>query len=98
MNLKDAQEKTTVLQSKLYQAAKDNRPRRFYRLHDKLYREDVLLCACDRVRENGGAPGIDGVSTKTIASGNVAEYPAVLGEELRTQQYRPSAVRRMEIP
>ena len=98
MDLKDAQERTTVLQSKLYQAAKQDRKRRFYRLYDKLFREDVLWVAWEQVRRNGGAPGVDGLSIAAIEEAGVPAFLAALGEELRDQRYRPQPARRVEIP
>jgi RNA-directed DNA polymerase len=97
MDLKDAQEKTTVLQSKLYQAARENPRRRFYRLYDKLYREDVLLCAWKQVRANNGAPGIDGVSVTAVETSGITKYLTELGEELHKQEYKPQPVRRVQI-
>jgi len=54
------------LQRGLYRAAKANRRRNFYTLRDKIYRKDVLWEAWQRVKANGGAPGIDGVSIEQI--------------------------------
>jgi len=48
-----------ALQSKLSHAAKQSLDRRFGALYDKIYREDVLRVAWNRVRANKGAPGID---------------------------------------
>lgn len=98
MSLNDAPERTTALQSKLYQAAKQDRKRRFYRLYDKLFREDVLWTAWEQVRRNGGAAGSDGVTIAAIEEAGVAEFLAELGQELREQRYRPQPVRRVEIP
>jgi RNA-directed DNA polymerase len=98
MNLKDALEKTTALQSTLYQAAKADSSRRFYRLYDKLYREDVLQVAWERVRRNRGVPGPDGVIIGSIEQSGVPAYLAQLQTELREQTYRPSPVRRVQIP
>jgi hypothetical protein len=47
------------LQGRLYQAAKASRKRRFYTLHDKICRMDVLREAWKHVAKNKGAPGID---------------------------------------
>lgn len=98
MDLNDALAKTTVLQSKLYQAAVKDPKRRFYRLYDRIFREDVLWSAWKQVRENGGAPGIDGVTIKSIEDQGVAAYLEELGQELRKQTYKPQPLRRVEIP
>jgi RNA-directed DNA polymerase len=98
MDLKDAQEKTTVLQTKLYQAAKGNPKRRFHQLYDKLFREDVLWSAWHQVRNNGGSAGIDGVQIDTIEDTGVAAYLSALGAKLHDQTYRPQPLRRVEIP
>ena len=98
MNLKDALEKTTVLQTKLYQTACQSPDRRFHQLYDKLFREDVLWSGWYQVRRNGGAAGIDGVSIKSVEELGVSEYLASLGRELKEQKYRPQPVRRVSIP
>ena len=98
MDLKDALEKTTVLQSKLYQAAKENPERRFHQLYDKLFREDVLWSAWRQVRSNGGSPGLDGVRITDIEEARVDPYLAALRHEIHQQTYRPQPVRRVAIP
>jgi RNA-directed DNA polymerase len=98
MNLSDALEKTTALQTSLYQAAKENPVRRFHALYDKLSREDVLLTAWEQVRQNRGAPGIDGMSIKAFEAQGAAQLLAELAQELKEKRYRPQPVRRVEIP
>ena len=98
MNLIEAQEKTTALQSSLYNAAAERSDRRFHALYDKLFREDVLLVAWSQVKANRGAPGVDGVTIKSIASGDVTGYLTELALELKEKRYRPRPVRRVEIP
>jgi RNA-directed DNA polymerase len=98
MDLNNAQARTTALQAKLYSAAKREPKRRFYRLYDKLFREDVLWVAWEQVRRNGGAPGVDGVSVEAIEQAGVASFLAALAADLRQQRYRPQPVRKVEIP
>ena len=87
--------KVQSLQGKLSRAAKQSLDRRFGALYDKLYREDVLKTAWQRVRVNRGAPGVDRQSIEHIEEViGVEEYLAQIGEELREKRYRPQAVRR----
>jgi len=53
------EDRTTVLQSKLYQAAQREPARRFHALYDKLCLSYVLQSAWELVRRNDGAAGID---------------------------------------
>jgi len=55
-----------ALPDKLSRAAKQTLDRRFGALYDKLYREDVLEEAWQRVRANDGAPGVDRQSFEHI--------------------------------
>ena len=48
------------LQTALQVKAKGAPDYRFYLLHDKVYRKDVLAYAYQRCKANNGAPGIDG--------------------------------------
>ena len=88
------------LRYKLGQKAKQEPKFRFYALYDKLSRSDVIEAAYERVRQNGGAPGIDGISTDDIeagAGGDVA-YLKQLRESLRQKRYEPAPIRRVFIP
>ena len=53
------------LQSALHAKAKGSPSFRFYSLCDKVWRADVLAVACQEVRRNGGAPGVDGQTVRT---------------------------------
>ena len=93
-------EKIRTLQQKLYQKAKAEPKFRFYLLYDKVYRPDILHHAYRLAKENGGAPGVDGVTFDHIesCSDGVETMLAQLGKELREETYRPQAVRRVMIP
>jgi RNA-directed DNA polymerase len=92
------QERTTELQSKLYQAAKRDSERRFYALHDKLPLPYVLQTAWELVRRNDGAPGIDCQTLEQIEAQGVPEFLAEIAQSLREKTYRPLPVRRVTIP
>jgi RNA-directed DNA polymerase len=92
------QDKTTELQSTLYQAAKRAPHRRFHALYDKLFVPYVLQSAWETVRRNDGAAGIDQQTLKQIEAVGVAAFLAEIATNLREKTYRPQPVRRVAIP
>jgi len=93
-------ERIRELQRKLYQKAKQEKRYRFYLLHDKVYRRDILSHDYRLVRSNQGAPGVDGETFEEIENREEGAegYLEKIGEELRGKRYRPMPVRRVYIP
>lgn len=90
--------KVRELQRTLWAAAKQSPERRFHALFDRIHRGDVLWEAWERVRANKGAAGVDRI---TLADVEVHGVERMLGElqcDLREGRYRPSPVRRVDIP
>jgi RNA-directed DNA polymerase len=92
--------KLFTLRQKLYLKAKREPKFRFYVLYDRIYRQDVLSAAWAQVAENGGKPGVDGVSIEMIENspGGPEALVAELHQSLKDKTYRPEAVRRVYIP
>ena len=93
-----SEDRTTVLQSKLYQAAQRDPERRFHALYDKLSSSYVLQSAWEVVRQNQGAAGIDQQTLADIEAQGVPAFLAAIAQSLRDKTYRPQPVRRVEIP
>jgi RNA-directed DNA polymerase len=92
--------KIRQLQITLYRKAKAQPGYRFWSLYGEVQRGDVLEAAWQRVKTNGGAAGVDGVTIDELVADPELEkqWLAALQEELRLKTYRPSPVRRVEIP
>jgi len=91
-------EKLRDLRRKLYVKAKEEPGYRFYSLYDKVYRKDILAHACKLAKANGGTAGADGADFGKIEEEGLEKWLKGLEEELRTQSYRPQAVKRVWIP
>jgi retron-type reverse transcriptase len=66
-------------------------------LWDRVWERQNLIAALERVERNGGAPGIDGMTVEELRPylrGHWLEIRAALDQ----QTYKPSPVRRVEIP
>ena len=68
------EDRTTVLQTKLYQAAVRDGARRFHALYDKLYLPYVIQRAWELVKRNRGAGGIDGQTLADIEAYGVERF------------------------
>jgi len=91
-------ERLQAFQGKLYQKAKQEKEFKFYVLYDKMFVPYILRESWRRVKQNAGSPGIDMVTIQDVEEYGVDKYLGELGEELRSQTYRPKAVKRVMIP
>ena len=91
--------KVSLLRHKLSEKAKAEPKFRFYALYDRIYRRDVLWAGWQKVRANGGGPGVDGVSIEIIEKTEGGEEALIEGlhQELKTKSYRGQAVKRAYI-
>jgi len=70
---------------------------RWHTLSDKVYQPGNLLLASYRVLGNEGAAGVDGQTVEQFEDQHLEELRR-LEQDLRTEVYRPQAVRRVWIP
>ena len=91
-------DKVRALQWTLYRSAKQEPERRFHALYGHVHRMDVLWRAWIGVCTNRGAPGVDGVTVDVVLASGVEEFLRDLAERLRAHSYRPSLLRRVQIP
>ena len=91
-------DKIRTLQRKLYVKAKAEPEFRFYLLHDKICRSDILAHAYALARSNAGAAGVDGTTFEDIERAGLEAWLEALREDLASMRYRPEPVRRVMIP
>ena len=91
-------DKIRTLQRKLYVKAKAEPEFRFYLLHDKICRADILAHAYALARSNAGAAGVDGTTFEDIERAGLEAWLEALREDLASMRYRPEPVRRVMIP
>ena len=70
---------------------------KWFSLVDKVARPATLESAWRRVARNQGTAGVDGQSTERFAA-HAERYLQELHDGLREGRYRPSPVKRVEIP
>lgn len=87
------------LRQRLGQKAKQEPRYKYYSLYGLVMRRDTLAAAWAAVRENRGAPGIDGISIEMVeqTAGGVAGFLDEIQEALRTRSYKPGMVKRVYI-
>jgi retron-type reverse transcriptase len=94
----DGLDPSRALQRVLYRSAKSQPGRRFHQLYSHVARSDILWRAWSDVRSNSGAPGVDGVTIDDIEAGGVSVFLQHLADLVTSGSYRPSPLRRVEIP
>ena len=65
-------------------------------LWDRVFNRENLKAALERVRQNRGAPGVDGMTVEELPE-HLKKHWASIREKLETGKYRPSPVKRVEI-
>ncbi|HEY1830900.1 MAG TPA: group II intron reverse transcriptase/maturase [Acidimicrobiales bacterium] len=90
--------KVRKLQNRLWATAKQSKGRAFHALFDRIYRDDILEEAWERVRANRGAAGVDALTIAAVEAYGVERILAELASRLRAGTYHPAPVRRVEIP
>jgi RNA-directed DNA polymerase len=91
-------ERVRIFQRKLYMKAKQEKGFKFYVLYDKVRLDYFLRESYRRVKQNGGAPGVDGMTFGQIEEIGVESYLEEIRKELEGNTYKPSMVKRVYIP
>lgn len=66
-------------------------------LLEEMLSDENIMKAYKQVKRNKGAPGIDGMTVNEL-KGYLDENIDAIREQIRTRKYKPSPVRRVEIP
>lgn len=91
--------KVERLREKLGTKAKQEKNFKFYSLYGHIYNMNMLKVAWKVVRENKGAPGVDGITIESLdTEEKVKEFLDEIQTELQSKTYKPLPVRREYIP
>ena len=66
-------------------------------LLEQILERENMMTAYKKVKSNGGAGGIDGISTKDVRDYLVKNWSGIR-EQIRQRKYKPQPVKRVEIP
>ena len=86
------------LRRRIYRKAKAEPAWRFWGLYVHVCKLETLREAYRLAKQNNGAPGIDGVTFEAIEAEGVEALLQQLRDELLGRSYRPTRLRRVEIP
>jgi retron-type reverse transcriptase len=64
---------------------------------ERVFSRENLIAALRRVKSNGGVPGVDGKRVEELPAHLKAHWPSIRAK-LDAGTYRPSPVKRVEIP
>lgn len=95
--LQSNEERIREFQKKIYRKAKQEKSYRFYSLYDKICSKKYLYESYQRVRKNKGSSGVDGISFEMLESKGIDKFITELQKELKTNNYKPEAVKRVYI-
>src|SRR2546430_17582492 len=84
------------LRRSLYVKAKAEPTWRFWGLYVHICKMGTLYEAYQMAKSNDGAPGIDGVTFESIEESGVESFLRQIQDELVTNTYRPTPVRKKE--
>src|SRR5690606_29482371 len=70
---------------------------RWFSLIDKVYREETLRLAWEKVKSNNGSNGVDGITVKRFEK-DCQRGLLVLKKQLQEASYQPKPVKRVWIP
>jgi RNA-directed DNA polymerase len=86
------------LRRRIYRKAKADKEHRFWGLYVHVAKLETLEEAYRIAKENGGAPGIDGVTFEDIETSGRQQYLEEIRQALLSGTYEPQAYRTVEIP
>lgn len=86
------------LRRKIYTKAKAEPEWRFWGIYVHVCKMEILEEAYKLTKKSNGAPGIDGVTFKSIEAEGLEKYLQQIRHELITKTYSPNRNRREEIP
>ncbi len=86
------------LRRRIYVKAKAEKAWRFWGLYTHVCKMETLGQAYQLAKRNNGAPGVDGVTFEDIEADGMEDFLEQLRKEMVADSYRPSRVRKVEIP